>query len=58
MESPEEALMHLYEDVWNGNNPETADKIVHEEYVIHDRELAAEMQGPGLYKVRGENPRL
>jgi steroid delta-isomerase-like uncharacterized protein len=50
METPEEALIQLYEDVWNGNNPETADDLVHEEYVIHDRELAAEMQGPELYK--------
>jgi predicted ester cyclase len=57
MESPEEALMNLYEDVWNGNNPETADKIVHEEYVIHDRELAAEMQGPGLYKALASRTR-
>jgi predicted ester cyclase len=57
MESPEEALMHLYEDVWNGNNPETADNLVHEEYVIHDRELAAEMQGPELYKALASGTR-
>jgi steroid delta-isomerase-like uncharacterized protein len=50
MMTPEEALIQLYQDVWNGNNPETADDLVHEEYVIHDRELAAEVHGPELYK--------
>lgn len=49
MMTPEEALIQLYQDVWNGNNPETADDLVHEEYVIHDRELAAEIHGPELY---------
>jgi steroid delta-isomerase-like uncharacterized protein len=50
MEAPEESLIQLYEDVWNGSNPETADDLVHEEYIIHDRELAEKMQGPELYK--------
>jgi steroid delta-isomerase-like uncharacterized protein len=57
MLTPEETLIQLYQDVWNGNNPETADELVHEEYVIHDRELAAEMQGPELYKALASGTR-
>lgn len=50
MNSHEAALERLYEDVWNGADPETADELVHDKYIIHDREMAAEMQGPELYK--------
>ncbi|ELZ02536.1 ester cyclase [Natrialba asiatica] len=50
MRTPEESLERLYTDVWNGENPEAADELVHETYVIHDRDLAAELQGPELYK--------
>lgn len=50
MPSPEETLIELYDAVWNGSNPEAADELVHEAYTIHDRELAAEMEGPELYK--------
>jgi steroid delta-isomerase-like uncharacterized protein len=57
MLTPEETLIQLYQDVWNGNNPEIADELVHEEYVIHDRELAAEMQGPELYKALASGAR-
>ena len=57
MTTREEELMRLYEDVWNGNNPETADKVVHETYTIHNRELAAEMEGPELYKALASGTR-
>ena len=57
METPEDTLTRLYEDVWNGANPDTADKLVHEEYLIHDRDLAAEMQGPELYKALASGTR-
>jgi steroid delta-isomerase-like uncharacterized protein len=44
------ALRRLFADVWNGENPETAEELVHEEYHIHDRELAERMRGPELYR--------
>lgn len=44
------ALERLFEDVWNGENPDTADELVHDEYLIHDRELADELRGPELYR--------
>lgn len=50
MQKTVDTLTQLYEDVWNGSNPDTANELVHEEYYIHDRELAAEMQGPALYR--------
>jgi predicted ester cyclase len=46
MGTSEAALSRLHEDVWNGDNPDTADDLVHEEYIVHGRELAAGMQGP------------
>jgi steroid delta-isomerase-like uncharacterized protein len=57
MTTREEELMRLYEDVWNENNPETADELVHETYTIHNRELAAEMEGPELYKALASGTR-
>ena len=57
METPEDTLTRLYEDVWNGANPDTADELVHEEYLIHDRDLAAEMQGPELYRALASGTR-
>lgn len=43
------ALRQLFDGVWNGENPDVADELVGPEYVIHDRELAAELRGPALY---------
>lgn len=57
MRTPEDTITQLYEDVWNGSNPDTAEELVHEEYVIHDRELAAEMQGPDLYRALASGTR-
>jgi steroid delta-isomerase-like uncharacterized protein len=57
MRTPEDTLTQLYEDVWNGSNPDTANELVHEEYHIHDRELAAEMQGPALYRALASGTR-
>ena len=57
MSTPEETLIQLYDGVWNGNNPEAADELVHEAYTIHDRELAAEMEGPDLYKALASRTR-
>lgn len=57
MRTPEETLTRLYEDVWNGSNPETATELVHDEYHIHDRELAAELQGPALYSALARGTR-
>ncbi|MDZ7731436.1 MAG: ester cyclase [Natrialbaceae archaeon] len=49
MPSNQTILTRLYEDVWNGANPEIASEYVHEQYHIHDRALAEEHQGPNLY---------
>lgn len=57
MQTPEDTLTRLYEDVWNGSNPDTANELVHEEYHIHERELAAEMQGPALYRALARGTR-
>lgn len=57
MQTPEDTLTRLYEDVWNGSNPDTANELVHKEYHIHDRELAAEMQGPALYRALASGTR-
>lgn len=43
MQTPQDTLIQLYEDVWNGSNPDTANELVHKEYHIHDREIAAEL---------------
>jgi steroid delta-isomerase-like uncharacterized protein len=55
--TPEAALARLFEDVWNGASPETADELVHESYTIHDRELAAELEGPELYRALASGTR-
>lgn len=57
MRTLEDTLIRLYEDVWNGSNPTTADELVHEDYCIHDRELAATMQGPALYRALASGTR-
>lgn len=57
MRTPEDTLSRLYEDVWNGSNPDTANELVHEAYRIHDRELAADMQGPALYSALARGTR-
>lgn len=50
MSDQTELLHRLFEGVWNGDNPDVADELVHPEYVIHDREIAEEVRGPELYK--------
>jgi steroid delta-isomerase-like uncharacterized protein len=57
MSTAKDTLARLYQDVWNGSNPETAEQLVHEDYVIHDRDLAAELQGPALYKALASGTR-
>lgn len=48
--SNEATIERLFTGVWDGTNPSTADELVHEDYVIHDREAAASVRGPELYK--------
>ena len=51
MPTPEDnarRLETLYEGVWNGTDPGVADDVVAPAYVIHDRDLAAELRGPDL----------
>lgn len=57
MRTPEETLTQLFHDVWNGSNPDSANELVHEEYHIHDRELADEMRGPALYRALASGTR-
>ncbi|MFB6283842.1 MAG: hypothetical protein ABEK59_07915 [Halobacteria archaeon] len=35
----QETVTRLFRDVWNGEDPGTADELVHDDYTIHDREL-------------------
>ena len=30
-----QVIKRLYEDVWNGNNPNIVEELVHDAYVIH-----------------------
>lgn len=53
----QQVIERLYEDVWNGTNPNTAEELVHDAYVIHDRELAEELQGPELYEALASSTR-
>lgn len=57
MRTPADTLERLYADVWNGTDPGTADEFVHEEFFIHDRALAATLQGPRLYKALASDTR-
>lgn len=43
-------IRRLYQDVWNGGNPGVADELVHDDYFIHDRDLADELSGATLYR--------
>ncbi|AHG02021.1 hypothetical protein HALLA_01595 (plasmid) [Halostagnicola larsenii XH-48] len=52
-----QVIERLYEDVWNGKNPNTAEELVHDAYVIHDRELADKLQGPELYNALASSTR-
>ncbi|MGA9400707.1 ester cyclase [Haladaptatus sp.] len=53
----EDRVHRLYEGVWNGENPDIATKLVHPEYVIHDRDLAEELRGPELYTALADSTR-
>lgn len=55
--SNEAVLERLFEDVWNGSNPDTADERVHPKYVIHDRDIAEEVRGPDLYRALASETR-
>ena len=44
------AIRRLYQDVWNGENPTIADEFIHEDYLIHDRDLADHLRGAELYR--------
>lgn len=48
-DDPEDVLHRLYEGVWNGDDPSTAEDFVHSEYYIHDRDIAETLRGPELY---------
>lgn len=53
----EERLRRLFDGVWNDEDPAVAEEIVAREYVIHDRDLAAELRGPELYRALAEETR-
>lgn len=50
-------LERLYAGVWNGRDPAVADELVAPDYYIHDRDLAAELRGPALYKALANETR-
>lgn len=50
MTSPEKAIERLFEHVWNQKNTTVAEELVHDEYYIHDRDVAEQLLGPALYK--------
>lgn len=50
-------MRRLFEDVWNGADPEAAAAAVHPDYVIHDRDLADELGGPDLYRALASGTR-
>lgn len=56
-EAPKAAMEKLFADVWNGQYPETVATLVHEDYTIHDRDLANELAGPRLYRALAESTR-
>lgn len=49
-ENHEHRLRRLFDGVWNREDPDVADDLVHSEYLIHDRPIAEELRGPELYK--------
>ncbi|WP_436348440.1 hypothetical protein [Natronorubrum sp. FCH18a] len=53
----QQVIERLYAEVWNGTNPNTVEELVHETYVIHDRELAEELRGPELYEALASSMR-
>lgn len=50
-------IRRLFDGVWNDGEPGVADDLVAEDYTIHDRELAAELSGPTLYRALAEGTR-
>lgn len=50
MSRHESTIRRLFEGVWNGEDPDVASELVHEGYLIHDREVAEELRGPALYR--------
>jgi predicted ester cyclase len=56
-EEYEQRLETLYEGVWNGADPAVADDIVAPGYLIHDRDLAAQLRGPDLYRALADGTR-
>ena len=56
-EANKQRLEQLYEGVWNGTDPGVADDLVAPDYVIHDRDLAAELRGPDLYRALADGTR-
>ena len=60
MTAPEEntdRLRRLFDGVWNDEDPAVAGELVAADYVIHDRELAEQLQGPELYRALAEGTR-
>ena len=53
-DSNEDVLRQLYRDVWNGENPDSVDDLVHDAYHIHDREVPDGASGPEIYRFLAE----
>lgn len=53
----ERRVERLFDGVWNGDDPDVANELVARDYVVHDRDLAEELCGPGLYRALARGTR-
>ena len=52
-----DVLRQLYRDVWNGANPESVHDLVHDAYLIHNREVPDGTSGPEIYRYLADSTR-
>lgn len=56
-DSTAERIRRLFDGVWNDGDPSVADDLVHPKYVIHDREVPPDLDGPAGYRWLAESTR-
>lgn len=56
-QDPEHGIRELFRGVWNNEDTEIASDLVHEDYLIHDRDIANELRGPELYRTLAKETR-
>lgn len=57
MPGHESTIRTVFEGLWNGSNSSVVYEHVHEDYVIHDRDVAEERRGPELYRALASGTR-